>query len=533
MKKILSIILALMMLASAASLAVSAGNTNKAGPILYEDDFEDGKDETFWQNGDKMSFDDGVMSGFSDAVVVQSRYKWLKEGSDTSTTSDWPCQQAFTEWVEVRLADTDGEDARAGFWIQDGANAERGYEDDRTIYSVMYVAADTNEETGDTRTAFATLYSDTQRKEKTNPEGAYPGADYPNHIYGTLDLDGEFIEGFNLDENNDPIGEAVKIGVRFGHGNITGYANGKIVGSYDFSTIGELWTPILFHHYGGYVEFDNYGLAVYDYNVKAMTRRDSYNLYEGKVTIKDGGKVVKEISAAEDDELTIVAPKIEGRQFLKNWDAIFINGVEIKEENFEKIALLYGIELGSLKDEKFTMIMPDCDVELLANYVNGVDDRPDEVDPSSIEYPVTVKNGTASVAQAPAGAEITVTAKAAPEGMKFDHWEFITGGEFINEEDKDGKKETLTFRQTEGGCSIVAIYVDESGNVVDPGLDDVKAGDVNGDDALNAKDVTSIMKFLVGKTPKDFNEAAADYNGDGKTNAKDVTGLMKFLVKGA
>ena len=56
------------------------------------------------------------------------------------------------------------------------------------------------------------------------------------------------------------------------------------------------------------------------------------------------------------------------------------------------------------------------------------------------------------------------------------------------------------------------------------------SGDVNGDGKVNAKDVTAIMKHLVGNTPANFILSAADTNGDGKINAKDVTWLMKKLV---
>ena len=59
---------------------------------------------------------------------------------------------------------------------------------------------------------------------------------------------------------------------------------------------------------------------------------------------------------------------------------------------------------------------------------------------------------------------------------------------------------------------------------------DLIPGDVNGDGKLNAKDVTALMKYLIGSAPKGFIEAAADYDGNGKLNAKDVTALMKFLV---
>ena len=58
----------------------------------------------------------------------------------------------------------------------------------------------------------------------------------------------------------------------------------------------------------------------------------------------------------------------------------------------------------------------------------------------------------------------------------------------------------------------------------------VLAGDVNGDNKLNAKDVTAIMKYLVGAAPAKFDADAADYDGNGSINAKDVTKLMKYLV---
>ena len=57
-----------------------------------------------------------------------------------------------------------------------------------------------------------------------------------------------------------------------------------------------------------------------------------------------------------------------------------------------------------------------------------------------------------------------------------------------------------------------------------------RAGDVNGDELVNAKDVTAIMKHLVGKTPSKWDENAADYNGDGGVNAKDVTEMMKEVI---
>ena len=153
-------------------------------------------------------------------------------------------------------------------------------------------------------------------------------------------------------------------------------------------------------------------------------------------------------------------------------------------------------------------------------------------------HDVTVEGGTADLQKAKAGAKVTITAQI-PEDKEFDKWVVVSG-----DVDLFSVRASVTnFKMPDSDVSIKALFKDKSkgdsgktddqGSTDDKGDPDAKAGDVNGDDALNAKDVTSIMKFLVGKTPKDFNEKAADYNGDGKTNAKDVTGLMKFLVKGA
>ena len=57
----------------------------------------------------------------------------------------------------------------------------------------------------------------------------------------------------------------------------------------------------------------------------------------------------------------------------------------------------------------------------------------------------------------------------------------------------------------------------------------IEKGDANGDGKINAKDVTAIMKYLVGFSDG-LDESAADFNGDGKINAKDVTALMKAIV---
>ncbi len=67
----------------------------------------------------------------------------------------------------------------------------------------------------------------------------------------------------------------------------------------------------------------------------------------------------------------------------------------------------------------------------------------------------------------------------------------------------------------------------------DPGgepHDTIVPGDVNGDGKVNARDVTAIMKHMIGAAPKGFIEAAADVNGDGKVNSRDVVAVMKAII---
>ena len=83
-----------------------------------------------------------------------------------------------------------------------------------------------------------------------------------------------------------------------------------------------------------------------------------------------------------------------------------------------------------------------------------------------------------------------------------------------------------------GGDHIGEFYTDYSTVLKLKGAETVQgSGDVDGNGKLNAKDVTMLMKHLVGIENSKFNFAEADFNGDGKVNAKDVTALMKYLVK--
>ena len=78
------------------------------------------------------------------------------------------------------------------------------------------------------------------------------------------------------------------------------------------------------------------------------------------------------------------------------------------------------------------------------------------------EYTVTVNGGTANVKAAVAGATVTVTADAAPEGKVFDKWV----GEGVTF--TDATSATTTFTMLESNVTVTATYKTAGSAVVDP-----------------------------------------------------------------
>ena len=81
--------------------------------------------------------------------------------------------------------------------------------------------------------------------------------------------------------------------------------------------------------------------------------------------------------------------------------------------------------------------------------------------------------------------------------------------------------------RTDENEDILPTFVD-GGILVQRGL----RGDVNGDDVVNAKDVTALRRVLAGGYSIMAATYVADANGDFTVNAKDVTTLRRFLAGG-
>ena len=61
-------------------------------------------------------------------------------------------------------------------------------------------------------------------------------------------------------------------------------------------------------------------------------------------------------------------------------------------------------------------------------------------------------------------------------------------------------------------------------------VDGGTAGDLNGDESINAKDAVLLAQVLADWTGIEYNESAADCNGDGSINAKDAVLLAQYLA---
>lgn len=118
--------------------------------------------------------------------------------------------------------------------------------------------------------------------------------------------------------------------------------------------------------------------------------------------------------------------------------------------------------------------------------------------------------------------------------------------------DKDG---VSTFSFTYSGTDTLTVYsgyatmaatdipyetvIDES-TPPTPGAS-YTLGDVNGDEAVNASDITSVVQFILngseftksdGVTPYEYGKTAADVNVDNAVNASDVTKIVDYILNG-
>lgn len=302
-------------------LSVAAETTSFAA-IIFQDDFENGISD-FWGDIGYFSVENGVMAGYSDAVVAQSTFSNEASGLYRAGLGTY---KEFTLWVDVRV-DKDNANANsfgAGLWICDPTSAALYGASDRDVYKLFYFAKDGS------RTSIARLSADSPR---TNFSGG-----------GTVDIDGD--PGFNIS------GESVKLGLMCRNGLLVGFANGKTVGAYSYFTIGTNYTPILFWNTNCYAEFDNLCIGDLSENVQARTAPDSDSTAEYGVSVESGVSLLSR--SVEGKSVTVVAADAPSGMTFDRWQVVS-GGVTVANEYAPVTA--------------FTM--PGNDVALRATYKSG------------------------------------------------------------------------------------------------------------------------------------------------------------------
>ena len=233
MKKIFSILVCLLMIASIAASSVSA-----AGAILFEDKFDSMDNEDWVWEPSHFYVENGVLVGDPSAVVHQTTY-----GIDAPVDRTW---SQFTCRVETRITDyTDSTDLGPGLWFKD--------------YNTTYEQDEEGEE--DTGEIWTFRY---------------------NHYNSTCTLSSDYFTNNNIEAITVPIPEGTvkigpddkpttfSIGWRVQPGLIQCYFNDQLVITCnqvpaDLGTIRK--SPILLLNSSCYIEFDNFVVATVDYNL--------------------------------------------------------------------------------------------------------------------------------------------------------------------------------------------------------------------------------------------------------------------------
>ncbi len=194
------------------------------------------------------------------------------------------------------------------------------------------------------------------------------------------------------------------------------------------------------------------------------------------------------------------------------------NQAETRNVYFNNIALTEGLTYTSkegsetseytLTNEDSQKIAPDYDTVNIDGNV----------------YTATVERGYFAdfslTADLHNGENAEVTAYV-PEGYKFVGWTSDVGEDIF----EDAKSITTRIHMPEQNIIIKA-------NIEYDSEEDTQKGDVNGDEEVNAKDVTMLRRFIAGGYGAEVTEKIADANGDGEVNAKDVTMLRRYIAGG-
>ena len=153
-------------------------------------------------------------------------------------------------------------------------------------------------------------------------------------------------------------------------------------------------------------------------------------------------------------------------------------------------------------------------IPVTINKEMDADDLPDEVYVNGIKLTKGVFDGKLFK-----GRQITIEGKTYNDNaLTVTGWEIKKNG--ILEEPVNGATCTFTMDDSYQSLSIKAIMSDK------PQI----TGDVNHDGKVDVADVTTLVDYILGNTPQEFNPNNCDVNEDTKIDVSDVTSLVDIIL---
>jgi len=234
MKKVLSVLMASVVLASAAAVTASAQK-------YVTDDFNT-FNENVWMEGAAYECIYGVCEGFGNAVVNQTIYEGDEENGGFLSMPTSPT--TFATAVDFKMEEDTSETPAVGLWFTDNLDEREGLADGRNEYAFMYYAPD------------STFYL---MKNMINPGDAEANQSPEEGKVLLAKWTDPRELGQNMTKNT-----WITMGVRVERGSISCFVDGKCVitcNSADVSTAGSTPTPILFWNCGAHVMWDNFWIG--------------------------------------------------------------------------------------------------------------------------------------------------------------------------------------------------------------------------------------------------------------------------------
>ena len=98
----------------------------------------------------------------------------------------------------------------------------------------------------------------------------------------------------------------------------------------------------------------------------------------------------------------------------------------------------------------------------------------------------------------------------------------------------DGNSQlVLNIYGLNAGKSMAIGNVVVTGNIVSTGGQEKKAGDVNGDDAVNVADISAVITYMAEGNTSNINKEDADVNKDGNVDVADISAVITIMAGGA